>query len=187
MNFRVTLALVVLVVALAGYVYFLPEEEPSKLEQAGNSGFEIYNRTYGEYDVVELEIDGAQGIAHFARTDQALTQDWKMVRPTPLAPERVDQVRVNGAATRLARLTASQVITGVTNLALYGLESPELTATLTISNGREIVLYTGAETPVNDNRYIRTAADEQTIYLVFAFAVEDLHRLLDEPPLWPAP
>jgi hypothetical protein len=87
----------------------------------------------------------------------------------------------------MGKLTASQVITGVTDLAQYGLDPPELTVTLTISDGQKIILYTGAETPVDNNRYLRPAVADHSVYVVFGFAIDDLRRLLDDPPLTPVP
>ena len=110
-----------------------------------------------------------------------------MLLPTPAPPDRVDQVRVNGAATRLGSLTASQVITGVGDLDQYGLNPPVLTATLTISNGQQLVLYAGQAAPVGDQRYIRRAGDEHTVYLVYDFAVNELHRFVAMPPFAPTP
>lgn len=187
MNPRVTLILIILLIALGGYIYFFEIKANDDQANPDSDLIQIYDAVYGEYDVVGLEIVGAQGKAHFSRTDETLTQDWQMLEPEPIPPDQLDQVWVNGAATRLAGLTASQVITGVTDLAQYGLEKPELTVTLTISDGQKITLYTGAETPVNNNRYIRTTADDRSVYLVFSFAVDDLFRLLTEPPLAPTP
>jgi hypothetical protein len=181
---KVTLALVIVLVALGGYVYFF-EIRPNRNDEADSDLTRIYGTEYSEYDIIELEIEGPQGTAHFARTDETSAQAWEMLLPTPLPPDKVDQARVNGAATRMGYLTASRVITNVTDLAQYGLEPPELTVTLTISNGQEIMLYTGNETPVQNNRYIRLAGDDKMVYLVFSFAVDDLHRLIDEPPFAP--
>jgi hypothetical protein len=182
MNSRVTLTLLIVLAALGGYVYFseLGGEDPT----AGES-LQIFGTNYNEFDIVELEIAGPQGTAHFARTHNSPTQDWEMLQPIPLAADRLDQARVNGAATRLGALTASQIITGVTNLAQYGLEPPELTVTLTISNGQKAIVYTGAATPVNENRYLTVDSKKQSVYLVFGFAIDDLRRLLAEPPLKP--
>ena len=187
MNPKVTLGLLILLATLAGYVYFFEIRENESSEADKDSLTHIYDTEYSEYDIVELKIEGSQGTVRFARTDETSTQDWEMLLPIPLLPDKVDQVRVNGAATRMGYLTASRVITNVTNLAPYGLDPPELTVTLTISNGQKIILYTGNETPVDNNRYILSAKDDKTVYLVFSFAVDDLHRLIDEPPLAPAP
>jgi hypothetical protein len=182
-NSRITLILVILLAALGGYIYLF--EMQSDEDESSRPDELLYDRAYGEYDIVELEILGPQGKAHFARTDQTLTQDWEMLQPNSLPPDRVDQVRVNGAATSLGHLTSSQVITGVADLAQYGLDPPDLTVTLTISDGQKITLLTGAETPVNDSRYLRIVDGDQSVYLVLGFAVDNVHRLLDEPPLKP--
>lgn len=184
MNGRVTLGLVIILAFLSGYVYFFELQTP---DNTADNLTEIYGTTYGEYDIVELEIVETENIAHFVRTKATFTRDWKMLRPLSLAAEALDQVRVNGAATRLGRLTASQVITGVTDLTQYGLASPQLTVTLTISNGQKIRLYAGDKTPVEDNRYLRLAADNQAVYLVFGLAIDDLFTLINDPPLAPTP
>ena len=189
MNWKATLSLVLILTVLSGYVYFF-ERSPDNDNEAANSSSKIspiYNQTYGEYDVIELQIIRSQQSAHFVRTDEAFTRDWRMVQPASLPPAALDQVRVNGAVTRLARLTPSQVITNAINLADYGLASPQLTVTLTISDGQKITLYAGDKTPIDDNRYMRLATDDQTVFLVFSFAVDDLVALLDELPLVPTP
>ncbi len=188
MNGKVTLGLIVILTALSGYVYFF--EQPPDEDQAVDSSSKIntiYNQTYGEYDIVELQINNSQQAAHFVRIDETFTRDWRMVQPDLLQPEAIDQVWVNGAATRLARLTPHQVITNVTNLTEYGLTSPILTVTLTISDGQKITLYAGDKTPVDDNRYVRLASDDRTVFLAFSFAIDDLVALLNKPSLVPTP
>jgi hypothetical protein len=181
MNPKVTAVMVILLVAGGGYLYFF--ESPARPPETGDRAVSIHPRGYGEYDLVGLELVGPHGSAHFARAAEASPGDWAMLRPESGPPGRIDQVRVNGSAYRLGQLMASQVITGVTDLAQYGLAPPTLTVTLTISNGEMITVFAGAPTPVNDNRYLRRAADEQTVYLVSGFAIDELQRLLDTPPL----
>ncbi len=185
MNPRVSLILAIVLAALAGYIYFFELGVDTK--EVDDGPVQIYGPTYGEYDIVELEIARPQATAHFVRTNQTLTRDWEMLLPIPAPPDWLDQARVNGAATRMGKLTASQVITNVSNLAQYGLDPPQLTVTLTISNGQKIILYPGAETPIDNNRYLLTAVDEQSVYVISSFAIDDLRRLLDDPPLTPAP
>lgn len=187
MNPKVTLVLVLVLAALAGYVYTSNREDNAATEPAEGNPLQIHPTPYGEYDIVELEIAAPQGLAHFARTHETPTQDWQMTRPIALAPPELDQVRVNGAATRLGNLTASQVITAATGLTQYGLApSPQLTVTLTISNGQKVTLYAGSQTPVAGSRYLRTAEGEP-VYLVSAFAIDDLLQLITVPPLAPTP
>jgi len=183
-NPRFTLIVIVVLAALAGYVYLF---ELSDEVDDDATDIQIYGTTYGEYDVVELEIVGPQGALRFARTNETFTRDWQMLQPTSLAPEQLDQVRVNGAASRLARLTAGQVITNVTDLDLYGLDPAALTVTLTISDGQKITLSTGDATPVDNNRYVLTSPENRSVYVVFGLAVDDLYRLLAAPPLAPTP
>lgn len=188
MNSRLTLILVALLLLLGGYVYFFElKRDEANNDITAEAGFPLYDTEYGEYDIVEMKLASPRGSARFARTDDSAEQAWAMLSPDTIPPDRLDQVRVNGAAFRMGKLTANQVITDVTNLAQYGLSSPGLTTTLTISNGQEIIVYAGAPAPVGGSRYVRTTKDDQTVYLVFDFAIEDLLRLIEEPPLKSAP
>ncbi|MCB0156419.1 MAG: DUF4340 domain-containing protein [Anaerolineae bacterium] len=182
MSGRLSLGLVAVLIILGGYVYFFELSEAGSPPEV-QSPLLLYPTTYNEYDIVEFEIVTAAQRAHFVRTDTTLTQDWQMISPELLRPPELDQVRVNGAAVRLGRLTAGQVITTVTNLAQYDLAPPALTVTLTISNGQTVTLLTGGQTPVNNQRYIQTQADPQSVYLVPSLAVDALHDLLTFPPL----
>jgi hypothetical protein len=184
MNPKATRLLIIMLAALGGYVYFF--ELDANEQPPTNSAMPLHQRAYGEYDLVGLRVERAGSPPfQFVRTAAGPGREWAMVAPNQLAPNQLDQVRVNGAAVRLGQLRASQLITAVTNLAQYGLDPAELTVTLTISDGSHITLYTGAETPVNDQRYLRTATNGHTVYLVFGFAIDDLLRLWETPPLKP--
>jgi hypothetical protein len=168
---------------LSGYIYFFEglgsDESPNPRH--------IYDRFYGEYDLVGLEITRPPDQVYFTRTRSNLTQDWQMISPQALPPEALDQARVNGAATRLGGLVAEQIITDTLDLGQFGLAPPSLTVTLTISNGDKIVLQTGQQTPVRGNRYLKMAGPAQPIYVVYGLAVDDLHRLIETLPLRPTP
>jgi hypothetical protein len=185
MNPKVTAIMVILLLAGGSYLYFF--ELQTDPEETSGGAVPIHEREYGEYDLVGLEVVGSHSSAYFARAAEASTQGWAMLWPEAWPPDQIDQVRVNGSAYRLGRLTASQIITGVTDLAQYGLAPARLTVTLTISNGEEITFFAGAQTAVNDNRYLQRTADDQTVYLVYGLAVDELQRLLDDPPLASAP
>jgi hypothetical protein len=187
MNARHTLILIALLIVLGGYIYFfkLGHQEEARDE---SEAIKIYGTTYGEYDLVELEFtDSAGQTAAFVRTDETPTLDWAMLRPMTLSPVALDQAHVNGAATRLARLTASQLITDVARLSEYGLDAPVLTVTLTISNGQKITLQAGKPTPVGGNRYVRPIDEIQSVYVIPSFAIDDLLSILETPPLVPTP
>jgi hypothetical protein len=185
MSGRTTLGFVLLFLILGGYVYFF--EFSSDDDHPPVKDISLYASSYGEFDIIALQIEAAPGATHFVRTDNTLSQAWQMLTPQPLPPDELDQVRVNGAAVRLGQLRASQVITNVTNLAQYGLASPALTVTLTISDGEKITLLTGSETPVNNSRYVQQPVARQTVYLVSDLAINELHHLLTLPPLAPTP
>ncbi|MEM7348971.1 MAG: DUF4340 domain-containing protein, partial [Chloroflexota bacterium] len=186
MNNRVTIGLLLILVILGLYLYFFELNEPNQDLFDENAILIPGFGSYDEFDIVGLEIDGPQGSVQFARTSDTLSQPWEMLQPEALPSDAVDQVRVNGTAVRLGRLTANQVISS-TDLVQYGLSPPELTVTLTISNGDKVVFYTGNQTPVNYSYYMQPETDSESIYVVFSVAVTELHRLLAEIPLVPTP
>ena len=186
MSGRTTLFLAALAIILGGYVYFFELPAPDESE-TDDPVVQIYDAPYSEYDIVALDIKTARRQAQFVRTHETLTQDWQMLSPDPLAPNQLDQARVNGAVVRLGRLTAEQVITNALNLAEYGLAPAALTVTLTLSNGQKILFRTGHQTPVSNNRYLQAESDSQAVYIVYGLAVDELYRLIESPPLRPTP
>lgn len=176
-----TLILVGMLALLGGYVYFFALEDEAAAPPPGGP-IPLYEVEYGEYDLVELEAVSASGRVHVARTHDTPLQEWRMLAPILLAPAELDQVRVNGAASRMLWLQAGQVITNVADLGQYGLASPTLTVTLTISDGSKIILYAGDAAPVGGQRYLQVGEDRQTVYLIFAFAIDDLLSMIGAPP-----
>ena len=187
MSSKATLGLVACFLILGSYIYFFELSEDTADEKIASNIIPLYEQSYGEYDIVTMEIVTAQGTSRFVRTDKTHTQEWQLASPQTLPPENLDQVRINGAATRLGRLTASQMISQVTNLSAYGLDPPTLTVTLTISNGQTITLWAGNPTPVNDQHYLQWPTSPQLVYLVPDLAISELHNLIVSPPLAPTP
>ena len=116
-----------------------------------------------------------------------LAQPGLRARPLGRRQSRGPSGAAGRAASRLGRLTAEQVITSAINLAEYDLTPATLTVTLTLSNSQKIRLRTGHRTPVNNNRYLQTERDSQAVYIVYGFAVDELYKLIEAPPLRPTP
>ncbi len=183
MNRRLTLGLLGIFILLGGYIYFFIDIEFDSNEDADS----IWGEIYAPYDVVELEITTSQGYTHFVRTGDTPERDWQLITPTKITPDELDQVQVNGAATRLAILTIDQTLTDVSDLSPYGLLEPTITATLTLTNGQKLTLIGGADAPVNNQRYAQLPGDEQTVYVIFDFALDALQLIAASPPLAPTP
>lgn len=186
MNPRLTAGMVLLLLVLGGYAYYLSRQPATEDEPtAADEPVPLHETEYHEYDIVAWEIVGPQSAAQFVRTDLEPTRDWAMTFPIAIPPEQLDQVRVNGAAVRLASLTAHQAIDNVSDLTQYGLNPPLVTATLTISSGETVTVLGGLPTPVGFQSYVRLPADESTVYVVPGVAIDELRRMLDAPPVDP--
>lgn len=178
MKGRHTLILLAVFVVLAGYVYFFemnrPEDEGSDTETP-----KVF--TYKAEDVVGLEVSNAQG--ETASVQKGEGEVWKVTAPVQ---DVADSTRVSSLVGQMAALSASRVLTGTTSLADYGLASPALTTTLVISDGSRVSLLTGSLTP-NQAGYYALRSGSPDVYIIFSYAVQDLERMISEPPVQPTP
>ena len=74
----------------------------------------------------------------------------------------------------------------MTELAPYGLQEPEMQATLVLTDGTTITLNVGVENPRRTGRYVQKVGDP-LVYLVPTGDLDGLFRLLAEPPYPPTP
>lgn len=130
-------------------------------------------------EIVAVEVRSPDGRVAFRRS-AALQGDWEMTFPQPAA---VDQVVVNGNASRLGRLRATRVLTGLTDLAEVGLEAPRLAVTLTLTNSRQLQLWVGDVNPTSTASYARRGDEDTIVFLVDQFVVEELQRLITQAPV----
>jgi len=176
---RNTLILVVIFALLAGYVYFFEmkktEEGEGEEEPKTTQVFDLVAD-----DVVELTVKGSEGTTRLSRVEG---QPWQIEEPIQ---EEADDVRINSLVNRLARLTASRTLTETGDLATYGLAEPQLTAELKTRDNQVETLLAGDKNPQGSSYYVQKKGDEN-VYLVYASAVDDLRRLITEPPKKPTP
>jgi hypothetical protein len=178
MKGRHTLILLAVLAALAAYAYFFEIKKPEESKTTAETP-KLF--TYAPEDITALAVADTQGKT--AAVQRVAQEDWKVVAPVQ---DAADSARVTGLVSRLASLTASRVLTEVNNLADYGLVTPALTATLTISDGSKVNLFAGDQTPDKSGYYaLRDKGPD--VYIIFSSTVEDLQRLISEPPVQPTP
>lgn len=179
MKVRNTLILVVVFALLAGYVYFF---EIKKIEEGeeeeGPKTTQVFDLVAD--DVVELTVKGPEGIARLRHVEG---QPWQIEEPIQ---EEADDVRVTSLVNRLATLTASRTLTETGSLATYGLAEPQLTAELKTRDNQLEALLAGDKNPQGSSYYVQKEGDEN-VYLVYASTIDDLKRLITEPPKKPTP
>jgi len=100
---------------------------------------------------------------------------------------RADYWRISGTLIRLANMRASRKVTdNPRDLATYGLDKPQDALTLQDPAGVDYTLLIGAKTP-NDGGYYAKTPDDNTVWLVGTFNVEDIERFVKEPAFEPTP
>ncbi|MDQ2807341.1 MAG: DUF4340 domain-containing protein, partial [Chloroflexota bacterium] len=107
---------------------------------------------------------------------------WRITAPTPA---EADDLTVSGVATSLKQPAAtSKVGDNVSDLALYGLDSPALTVTLVLSGSTtpRQTLFVG-KTNLDGSAYYVHAADSKAVYLVSNATIEPLKGWLITPPV----
>jgi Domain of unknown function (DUF4340) len=180
MSPRITLGLLAVLLALGGYVYFgggsgTQANQAASKEKPTDAELEVFK--FEDRNVRQLAVQkGDQQIA----VDRDAEGNWKL-QPTG---EPGDRIRLNGLALRLSNLRASRRLADAANLQDFGLATPATTARIILADGTEHTLLVGAKAPAEAGTYAKRANDE-TVFLVSNALVQDLERLITEPPREP--
>jgi hypothetical protein len=181
MNQRNTLILLVILAALAAYTYF------GEIQKGTGQGTEtpssqpaIFNLS-GQ-DVLGLKVTTAAGQSVELKREAG--KPWTMVTP---ASQGVDDTRVNSLVDQLAQLTASRALTQTNNLAEYGLITGTFTADITLTGGVTHTLLVGETNPSGNSYYVLADGKQSPVYLVYSSNVDELQRLVTQPPYPPTP
>jgi hypothetical protein len=181
MNRRNTLILLVILAALAAYTYF------GEIQKGTGQGAEtpssqpaIFNLS-GQ-DVLGLKVTTAAGQSVELKREAG--KPWTMVTP---ASQGVDDTRVNSLVDQLAQLTASRALTQTNNLAEYGLITGTFTADITLTGGVTHTLLVGETNPSGNSYYALADGKQSPVYLVYSSNVDELQRLVTQPPYPPTP
>jgi hypothetical protein len=181
MNRRNTLILLVILAALAAYTYF------GEIQKGTGQGAEtpssqpaIFNLS-GQ-DVLGLKVTTAAGQSVELKREAG--KPWTMVTP---ASQGVDDTRVNSLVDQLAQLTASRALTQTNNLAEYGLITGTFTADITLTGGVTHTLLVGETNPSGNSYYALADGKQSPVYLIYSSSVDELQRLVTQPPYPPTP
>ena len=176
MKFRNTAIVLIVLAALAGYVYYA-ELSPSATP---TPTAEIKLLDLNPDEVTGLQIGDAISRT-VARKDNNI---WQMDEPTK---EEADSTRLNNLVAQFAKLKATRALTETpTNLAPFGLLTGTLTLTLQLKDNRSEVIRFGQSTLSGATVYTQRAGDPK-VYLVSTTALADASRLLSAPPKKPTP
>ncbi len=182
MNQRTTLILLVILAALAVYTYFGEiQKGTEQATETPSSQPVIFNNLSGQ-DVLGLKVTTADGKSVELKREAG--KPWTMVAP---ASQGVDETRVNSLVDQLAQLTANRVLTQTSNLAEYGLITGTFTANITLTGGVTHTLLVGETNPSGNSYYALADGKKDPVYLVYTNNVDELQRLVTQPPYPPPP
>jgi hypothetical protein len=182
MNPRVTVGLLAVLIALGAYVYFgpTPAASPAGPTPAAKAQppqqIELWSIDENQIQSVSVQRGGQ--MAGVMRSGE----EWQL---TP-SGEPADRLRVNSLTLRLAKVNATYRVTTTTNDAEFGLATPTMVATINLASGDSRTLTVGSKAPAESGTYVRAGGDS-AIYLVSNALIQDLERLVTEPPRPPSP
>ncbi|MDE3075825.1 MAG: DUF4340 domain-containing protein [Chloroflexota bacterium] len=173
MNFRYTLALLVVAVLVLGGVAIAQKQMPApkpavtptpvlfNLKSGDITGFDIKTKTR-ETDLVDTN------------------SKWKLVKPSE--DENVDQVKISSLASQVATLNGTRTVAGAGgDLSSFGLDQPPLTVTLTMKDGKAHTLLVGNRN-VDGNYYYAMPKGGTEVSLIGSSVVNGLMAMADTPP-----
>lgn len=194
MNPRVTVGLLAVLLALGAYVYFGPSTANAPGAPPGPGGpvagkpgglatpkpadpaLQLWALDEAAIQAVSVQRGGQTAGVQRAGDEWVLTPS--------LQP--ADRLRVNSLIFRLANVRASFRVANPTNDAEFGLASPSLVATIALADGGAQRLTVGQKAPAESGTYVRKDGDP-SVFLVSNALVQDLERLVTEPPAPPSP
>jgi hypothetical protein len=180
MNPRVTVGLLAVLLALGAYVYYgAPPANPAgptPASKATDPQLELWTLDESQIQAVSVRRGGQEAGV------QRAGEDWQL---TP-SDEPADRLRVNSLVLRLASVRATYRVASVSNEAEFGLAAPTMFATIRLASGESRTLTIGAKAPAESGTYVRKDGDE-AVYLVSNALVQDLERIVTEPPRPPSP
>ena len=187
MSPRLTLGLLALFLALGGYIYFSPQpgadgssaqaKSPAGKDKPADAQAEVF--TFEERDSQRLAVRAGE---RQTVVEKDTDGTWKLQPGNAPA----DRTRISGILLRLAGLRATRRIADGGDLADYGLAAPSLTAAVRQADGAEFSLVLGSKAPAEAGTYAKRP-DDPAVFVISSALVQDLERLVNEPPLQPTP
>jgi len=179
-----TLVLLGILAALAAYIFLVEaRREPPPEEEALPTPAPLWEFEGG--DVMGITVTKGERTTAVVRDGSA----WRMTRPEE---GEADSGRLDGLVHQVAGIKFTRAMDGVGDgsvgstggLAAFGLQEPEVRATLVLNGGTTINVGIGTENPRHTARYVQKEGDP-LVYLVPIGDVDGLIKLVDEPPYPP--
>jgi len=177
MKFRTTGILLLVFALLAAYVFFVEMKKQPAVTPVDQSTWIL---TLAKDDVQQISVtDGGQ------TTLVALSEGAWYVGG--VGGQEADPTRMESLVASLVDLKATRVLTETAeSLASYGLESPPVSVTLGLADGKQEVLAIGNKNPQGSQYYMQRKG-KSPVYMVYSYLVDDVRQVVSAPPYKPTP
>lgn len=179
MKVRTTLILVAVCAALGAYVYL--SEDKGTNESAAGTPTPTGPWSVSVEQVVGITLRAAGKETRLARP---VDGEWRLEAPVT---DAADHERVTRALQQLTYATPSRSFPELPGPALdYGLNEPSLEVTLSLADGKSVVLKVGSQNPQQTDSYVQVEG-QPTLYMLPGYSIEALREMLNQPPVRPTP
>jgi len=158
------------VLVLGAFIWFIERHQPTSDEARIQEG-----RVFGSVEeeaVVALQITNNHGVFSFHRDDEG----WRLTDPLDCD---ADPTAVNAALRALVQLKRDRILgPDEVEPGAYGLDHPEATVVLTLSDGQKHTLTIGNSTALDSNRAVST--DSENVILTGGTFFDSVNKTLDD-------
>ena len=190
MSWRTTAVLLVILLALGGFIYY-QNQQGTKMETETAAVGTLPPPTPEQFNLVRATVENVHGLNVTRLADNTQSQFlrdelgiWTQTVPTAtLVLSQTMETRMTG----LINMQTTRSFSGDDNpLSTYGLDQPAYD--ITVAAGRDdgaiirITLLIGNETPTGGSYYIQLQGDSR-VHLVPTGPIDNMIDLIDNPPL----
>jgi Domain of unknown function (DUF4340) len=178
MKYRNTLIVLVVLVALVGFLYYDQQQQAAKPTATPQPALTLLDLNAADVTAITVSVPPSRTVAHL---DNGA---WLLDEPTK---EEADTTQLNSIVTQFAKLTATRALTDTpADLAPFGLVTGTLTLELKLKDNRTEVIRVGNATIGASDDYAQHVGDPR-VYLVPVASISTLQLLVTTPPRKPTP
>ncbi len=162
-----TIALIVVLAGLGGYIYFVDSKRPAPGIDGGSPKEKVYTLDADQVEEIKLTFEGDTSLL---RKSEA---GWKMIEPTPTDADPPEAIGIGQA---LANLELVRVVEeNPADLAKYGLEKPAISVEFKAKGSLAGSLRLGDKNATQGEIYAQKN-DEKRVFLVSSFQETSFNR-----------
>lgn len=178
MKYRNTLIMLVVLVALIGFLYYDQQQQATKPTATPQPVLKLLDLNADDVTALTVTVPPSRTVAH---KDNGA---WLLDEPTK---EEADTAQLSGIVTQLAKLTATRALTVTpTDLAPFGLVTGTMTLELKLKDNRTEVIRVGNATLGGSDNYVQHVGDPK-VYLAPLANFSTLQQIVSVPPRKPTP